>query len=61
MTVVGNVHGVVTIYDASDGRLVSRTPGLDLPSDAAEGFDGGGVVFGEDGLVYVGSRAARSG
>jgi hypothetical protein len=57
VAVVGSGSGVVTVHDAADGSLLSRLPGLAVPSVGAFQRDAGAVVFGPDGTLYATSLA----
>jgi DNA-binding SARP family transcriptional activator/WD40 repeat protein len=57
VAVVGSRSGVVTVHDASDGSVLSRLPGLAVPSTGSAGPDAGAVTFGPDGMLYATSQA----
>jgi DNA-binding SARP family transcriptional activator/WD40 repeat protein/energy-coupling factor transporter ATP-binding protein EcfA2 len=57
VAVVGSGSGVVTVHDASNGRVLSRLPGLAGPSVGSSQRDAGAVVFGPDDTLYATSLA----
>ncbi|MDQ4053059.1 MAG: winged helix-turn-helix domain-containing protein [Actinomycetota bacterium] len=55
VAVVASHDGALSVHRARDGRVVGELPGLRRPTDAEQPLDTGGVDFGPDGNLYLGS------